>query len=236
MKVEIWSDIVCPFCYIGKRHFERALATFSDPNAIKVEWKSFQLDPGLPKGITYPNTYQYLAERKGMSLAQAREATAGVVASGKHTGILLDFDRAIVTNTWDAHRLVHLAQHNGRGNEVEEALFRAHFTDGKDVSDHDTLIELASSADLAEDGVATMLNSEQYAEEVAGDIQEARDLGIRGVPFFVFNRKYAVSGAQPSEVFLQTLQKSFDEWRNENPELPFEVNEGPSCSPDGTCD
>lgn len=236
MKIEVWSDIVCPFCYIGKRNFETALQQFEEAQSIKLEWKSFQLDPELPKGTTYADTYRYLAERKGMSIAQAKEMTVGVAATGKNAGVALNFEKAIVANTWDAHRLMHLAQSKGAGSRVKEALFRAHFTDGKDISAPGTLVELGKEAGLEETAVSAMLSSDTYAHEVAQDIQEARNIGIRGVPFFVFNRKYAVSGAQPPEVFLQTLQKSFTEWRAANPGTFLDVTEGPSCSPDGSCD
>lgn len=236
MKIEVWSDIACPFCYIGKRNFETALRQFEDAPFIKLEWKSFQLDPELPKGATYTDTYQYLAERKGMSIAQAKEMTSGVVATGKNAGLALCFEKTVVTNTWDAHRLIHLAQANGAGNALKEALFRAHFTDGADISAPDTLIALGKEAGLEETAIREMLNSDRFGYEVAQDIQEARNIGIRGVPFFVFNRKYAVSGAQPADVFLQTLQKSFAEWRQANPNSFLNVTEGPSCSPDGFCD
>jgi len=236
MKIKVWSDIACPFCYIGKRNFEAALRQFEDAPFIKLEWKSFQLDPELPKGTTYTDTYQYLAERKGMSIAQAKEITSGVAATGKNAGLALRFERTVVTNTWDAHRLIHLAQANGVGNVVKEALFKAHFTDGADISESSTLIALGKEAGLEETAMLEMLNSERFGYEVTQDIQEARNIGIRGVPFFVFNRKYAVSGAQPSDVFLQTLQKSFAEWRQANPSSFLDVAEGPSCSPDGFCD
>lgn len=236
MKIEVWSDIICPFCYIGKHNVETALKQFDEPAAIELEWKSFQLDPGLPKGTVYANTYQYLAQRKGLSIAQAKEMTAGVALTGKNAGVALNFDKAIIANTWDAHRLIHLAQTVNRGSAVKEALFRAHFTDGKDISDRNTLIALGKDARLDEAAIQTVLDSEQFAYEVTQDIQEARNIGIRGVPFFVFNRKYAVSGAQPPEVFLQTLEKSFAEWRKENRGNHIEVSEGPSCTPDGSCD
>ncbi len=227
--------MVCPFCYIGKHHFEDALKQFDGASAITVEWKSFQLDPELPKGTVYADTYQYLAERKGFSLAQAREMTAGVEANGRQAGVELNFDKAVVANTRDAHRLVHLAQSRGLGNPIEEALFRAHFTEGKDISDRETLIAIGKEVGLEEAAIATLLDGDAYDYEVAQDILEARNIGVRGVPFFVFNRKYAVSGAQPTEVFLQTLQTAFAEWRTTNPQS-LHVTEGPSCRPEGECD
>lgn len=236
MNIEIWSDIMCPFCYIGKRHLESALAQMTEKDTVSVIWKSFQLDPGLSNEKTYGSTYQYLAERKGLSVAQAKEMTAGVAASGRQAGVSLNFDRTVIANTHDAHRLIHLAQHHGLASAMEEALFRAHFADGKDVADRGTLIELGKDVGLDEETVASVLDSRRYAEDVSADIDEARELGIRGVPFFVVNRKYAISGAQPTEAFLQTLEKAFAEWRKDNPKSPFEVTAGPSCTPDGNCD
>ena len=227
---------MCPFCYIGKQHLETALKQFNDADAVDLEWKSFQLDPSVPRNPEYRNTYQYLAERKGMSYDEAKQMTAGVVQAGAQAGVTLDFEQAIVANSFDAHRLVHLAQTKGLASELKAALFRAHFTDGKDINDRETLIELAKGVSLAETTVIAVLDSDQYSDEVAQDIREAREVGVRGVPFFVFNRKYAISGAQPPEAFLQTLEKSFAEWRAENPKATFTVTEGPTCSPDGRCD
>ena len=236
MKIEIWSDIVCPFCYIGKRNFETALAQFNDAQLIQTEWKSFQLDPELPRSTPYGSTYEYLAERKGLSIAQAREMTAGVAATGKNAGVTLNFEKTVAANTWDAHRLLHLAHSKGVGSPMKELLFRAHFTDGKDISNADTLVKLGKEAGLEETEVTAMLGSDAYGYEVAQDIQEAQNIGIRGVPFFVFNRKYAVSGAQPADVFLQTLQKSVAEWRAEHPDGLTHVTAGPTCDPDGNCE
>ncbi|WP_353182009.1 DsbA family oxidoreductase [Parapedobacter lycopersici] len=235
MKVEVWSDIMCPFCYIGKHHYERALQQFADAAAVELEWKSFQLDPTLAKNTPYGDTYQYLSDRKGISLAQAEEMTANVARAGAEAGLQFHFDRAIVTNTFDAHRLLHFAKARQLGNALKEKLFHAHFTDGKDVADTATLVALAGETGLDTGDAQQVLQSNQYADEVAADIREARQIGIQGVPFFIFNRKYAISGAQPTAVFLQTLEKSFAEWRADNPRVTLEVSEGPSCSPDGTC-
>src|SRR3546814_8112326 len=145
--------------------------------------------------------------------------TAGVRQAAASNGLTLDFDRAVVANSFDAHRLVHLAQPKGLANAVKECLFRAHFPEGKDVNSREILIAVGTAAGLAEAEITAVLDSERYSDEVAHDISEARDIGVRGVPFFVFNRKYAVSGAQPPDVFSQTLDKSFAEWRAENPKI-----------------
>lgn len=236
MKIEIWSDIMCPFCYIGKKHLETAMKQFGDADAIDVVWKSYQLDPNIPRYPEYKNTYDYLAASKGMSYDEAKQMTTGVTQAAASAGLTLDFERAVVANSFDAHRLVHLAQSKRLANTVKEGLFRAHFTEGKDINNRDTLIAVGVAAGLAEADIAEMLAGNRYSDAVADDIREARDIGVRGVPFFVFNRKYAVSGAQPADVFLQTLEKSFAEWRAENPKVALTVTDGPTCSPDGRCD
>src|SRR5690606_25592142 len=176
------------------------------------------------------------AASKGMSYNEAKQMTAGVSRAAASAGLTLDFEHAVVANSFDAHRLVHLARAKGLAGTVKESLFRAHFTEGKDINNRDTLIAIGTEAGLAEAEVTTVLDSDKYNDEVASDIREARDIGVRGVPFFVFNRKYAVSGAQPPEVFVQTLEKSFDEWRAANAKVTLTVTGGPTCDPDGRCD
>ncbi|HEY8404185.1 MAG TPA: DsbA family oxidoreductase [Flavobacteriales bacterium] len=236
MKVEIWSDIMCPFCYIGKRHFEQALQQFADSNNLEIEWKSFQLDPSIPKPYTEGKSmYEYLAERKGFSLEQSKQLHANVTDMAARAGLKYDFDKAVVANSWDAHRVIQLAKSKGLGDEIEERFFRAYFTEGKDMADHATLITLAKEVGLDEARVKEVLASNEFEKEVRADIQRAQQIGVTGVPFFVFNDKYAVSGAQPSNVFLQTLQKSFEEWRKENPTKKLEVINGAVCTPEGEC-
>lgn len=233
MKVEIWSDIMCPFCFIGKRNYETALAQFRDAKAVDTEWKSFQLDPGIPVEGTHGNVFEYLSRRKGLSVSQAREMTAGVADAGARAGVELDFERAVVANTFDAHRLLHLAKKYNLGNTVKELLFQAHFTEGRDISDPAVLNEIGSRAGLETGEVTRALQDGDLAAEVRKDILEAQQIGVRGVPFFVFNRKYAVSGAQPVEVFAETLGKAFNEWREEHPVLKISGGDGPACSDEG---
>jgi len=236
MKVEIWSDIMCPFCYIGKRHFEQALQQFADSNNLEIEWKSFQLDPSIPKPYTEGKSmYEYLAERKGFSLEQSKQLHANVTDMAARAGLKYDFDKAVVANSWDAHRVIQLAKSKGLGDEIEERFFRAYFTEGKDMADHATLIALVKEVGLDEARVKEVLASNEFEKEVREDIQRAQQIGVTGVPFFVFNDKYAVSGAQPSNVFLQTLQKSFEEWRKENPTKKLEVINGAVCTREGEC-
>lgn len=207
MKVEIWSDIMCPFCYIGKRHFEAALQQYAGAGEVEIEWHSFQLDPEIPRsGTGKKNVYEYLAERKGMSVADSEKMHEGVVRMAQKAGLTYNFNKAIVANSFDAHRLIQLAKEKGLGDAMEERLFAAYFTEGKDFGDHATLLALGKEVGLAENEMTAALASDDYAYKVNQDIQEAAELGIRGVPFFVFNRQYGVSGAQPVEVFVKTLE------------------------------
>jgi len=235
MKVEIWSDVMCPFCYIGKRRFEQALDKFENKNAVEVEWKSFQLNPNA---VTNPdiNIHQYLAKIKGISLEQAKEMNDYVTGMAAEVGLTYNFDQAIVANSFKAHRFSHYAKAQGKGVEAEEQLFKAYFTDGKNTDDTDTLVKLGVGIGLDADDLRKTLESSAYADDVKHDVAEASYLGVQGVPFFVFDRKYAISGAQALPVFEQTLEKSFNEWRKDHPAPAFEVIDGPSCGPDGNCD
>jgi len=233
MKVEIWSDVMCPFCYIGKRRFENALERFGHKNDVEVEWKSFQLDPTMQTQAG-KNINQYLAERKGWSVDQAQQMNAHVTKMAADEGLVYDFDRAVVANSFDAHRFAHLAKERGMGVEAEEKLFKAYFTEGKNIADHDTLTQLGEAIGLDGVLIKKALAGGEYADNVVNDIQEAEAIGVRGVPFFVLNRQYAVSGAQPEDVFLKALEKSFAEWRLQNPVME-EVGQagGEVCAPDG---
>ncbi|KAA2245430.1 DsbA family oxidoreductase [Chitinophaga agrisoli] len=211
MKVEIWSDVMCPFCYIGKRRFEHALAQFPQREAIEVVWKSFQLDPEMPKEGG-ANINEYLAERKGWTLEYAEQVNSQVTAMAAEVGLTYDFDKAVVANSFDAHRFSHLAAQHGLGDAAEESLFKAYFTEGKNIADHAVLADLGASIGLNAGEVSAALAGNGYANEVHQDISEAAALGARGVPFFVIDRKYAVSGAQPEEVFLQALERSYKEY------------------------
>jgi len=235
MQVEIWSDVMCPFCYIGKRRFEKALAQFSEREHVGLVWKSYQLSPDMKTDTTL-SIHQYLAEHKGMSLQEAGRLNDQVTQMAAREGLVYNFDRSVVANSFNAHRFAHFAKKHGRQDEAEERLFQAYFTEGKNIDDYATLVQLGAEIGLDAAALKSALESGLYADDVRNDILEAQQIGVRGVPFFVFNRKYAVSGAQESEAFLQTLEKSFTEWRKENPLTRLEVLEGPSCTPDGVCD
>jgi len=182
------------------------------PIQIKLKWHSFQLDPNLPKPASKLSAYQYLAERKGMSLEESVAMHQNVVQMAKEAGLTYSYDKAVVANSFDAHRLIQFAKKHNLGDEAEERFFKAYFMEGKDMSDPTTLIALGREIGLDENEVADVVNSTKYTDEVNADIQEAQQIGVTGVPFFVFDRKYAVSGAQPSASFLNMLKKSFKEW------------------------
>lgn len=234
MKVEIWSDVVCPFCYIGKRKFEAALSEFKESSNLEITWKSFQLSPDT-RTDPGKNIHQYLAEHKRISLEQAKSLNNQVTNMAKQVGLVFNFDQAIPVNTFNAHRFLHLAKQHGLQEEAEEKLFKAYFTDGKNTDDLQTLMLIGNEIGLDPADVKQVLESNQYTDEVRQDVADAHKLGIRGVPFFLVDRKYAVSGAQDSKVFLETLEKAFIVWRKENPQSTFEIAEGDFCSPDGNC-
>jgi predicted DsbA family dithiol-disulfide isomerase len=218
MKVEIWSDVMCPFCYIGKRHFEAAVAELPFKDEIEVEWKSFQLNPD------YYNTdnedlYSYLARAKGMSVEQAKQMTGQVVAMANSAGIALNFDKNIPANSFDAHRLIHLAKQHNLQNEAEEKLFEAHFINSKNIADKTVLINIATDLGIDKAEAEQVLNSDKFAESVRYDVYESQKLGIRGVPYFVLDRKYAISGAQPIQAFGDALKQSFTEWKSAQPKV-----------------
>lgn len=232
MKVKIWSDVRCPFCYIGKHKFEAALAQFPHRDQIEVDWKSFELDPYLQTDPEV-NAVEHLAMQKGISREQASQMTGHAAQAGREAGLELDFDRTVVANSFNAHRLMQMAKSKGLGNEIEEALFRAHFTEGVNIDDRAVLTGLGVSVGLEKNEVEEVLSSDTYGDAVRKDQTEAQALGIRGVPFFVLNEKYGVSGAQPVETFLGALQQSWDEYEKTKQPIMFE--EGPSCSADGEC-
>lgn len=207
MKVEIWSDVMCPFCYIGKRKFEAALAQFPQRDEVEIVWKSFQLNPALQ---TDPgkNVQQSLAESKGWSMEQAEQAMSYVTEVARSVGLTYHFDKAVVANSFDAHRFTHLAKTQSLQNEAEEGLFAAYFTNGENTADRETLVRIGSEIGLDSETVKQTLEGNDFAVAVRNDIEEARELGITGVPFFVFDRKYAVSGAQDTRLFLEVLEKS----------------------------
>jgi predicted DsbA family dithiol-disulfide isomerase len=234
MEVEIWSDIMCPWCYIGKRRFEKALEQFDGAAEIQLNWKSFQLNPQM-KTMPDKNIIEYLSEIKGWSITQSQEMHQHVTSVAKESGLIYDFEKAVVANSFDAHRLIQLAKTKGLGDQAEEHLFRSYFTEGKNIADHGILVQIGKEIGLDAEETQQMLENNEYAEAVQQNIYEAQQVGVRGVPFFVFNSKYAVSGAQTSEVFLQAIQQSFAEWKESKTSKLTTLTTGESCTTDGEC-
>lgn len=232
MKVDIWSDVRCPFCYIGKEKFEKALGQFPHKDKIEVVWRSFELDPHLQTdpGVS---TLDHLAQVKGVTPEHAGQMTAYAAEAAGEVGLELDFSKAVVANSFKAHQLIQLAKTKGLAAEIETALFKAHFSEGKNIDDTKVLLQTAVSVGLEEKEVEEALSSDTYAGAVRQDEAQAQAYGIRGVPYFVFNDKYAVSGAQAPETFLGALTKSFDEFEKESGLVV--LKEGVSCSADGSC-
>jgi len=235
MQVEIWSDVMCPFCYIGKRKFEAALSQFVHKENIEVIWKSYMLNPEM-KTDTNKNSIVALAEHKGISIEESKEMHKYVVEMATNAGLKYNMDKTISANSFNAHRLTHYAKSQGKQLEIEEKLFEAYFILGKNIDDTNTLIGLGESVGLSKETLVKVIKGNDYAEDVRKDVYEAQQVGVRGVPFFVFDRKYAVSGAQESAVFLQSLQKSFDEWQKTNPDKAMKVINGKVCEPEKECE
>jgi predicted DsbA family dithiol-disulfide isomerase len=209
MEIEIWSDIACPWCYVGKRRFEDALAQFEHADETAVTWRSFELDPSAP--LERPGEgAAHLAEKYGMSVEQARASQAGLAATAADEGIEMRFDLQRMGRTFDGHRLVHLAAEHGIQDAVKERLMRAYFTEGALMSDRETLGALAAEAGLDAEEARAMLSSDRFAAEVRADEHDAQRLGISAVPTFVADRAIGVSGAQPAEQLLGFLRQAWE--------------------------
>ncbi|HUA42900.1 MAG TPA: DsbA family oxidoreductase [Streptosporangiaceae bacterium] len=212
MQVEIWSDIVCPWCYLGKRRFERALADFDHRDRVEVVHRSFELDPSAPPGVTTP-TVELLASKYRMSPAQAERAQRQMEERAAADGLAFRMDGLRSGNTRDAHRLLQLAKDAGRQDELMERLQRAYFTDQESIFDHESLTRLASDAGLDAAEVSDVLASDRYTDHVETDEKMAQALGATGVPLFVIDRRYGISGAQPAETITAVLDQAWAEAR-----------------------
>jgi predicted DsbA family dithiol-disulfide isomerase len=210
MEVEIWADVVCPWCYLGKRHFEQALEAFEHADKVQVVYRSFELDPTAPRGVTTP-TVELLANKYGMSPDQARQAQRQMEERATADGLTFRMDSLRSGNTRDAHRLLHLAKATGRQDELMERLQRAYFTEQDSIFDHDALTRLAVEAGLDPDEVADVLASDRYADHVDTDQAMAASLGATGVPLFVIDRRYGISGAQPADTITGVLERAWSE-------------------------
>jgi predicted DsbA family dithiol-disulfide isomerase len=208
--VDIWSDAVCPWCYIGKRRFEAALARFEHRDDVQVTWHSFELDPSAPR-IAEGRPAERLAAKYGMTVQEAEQRQAEVSALAAQEGLSYDLAEARSGNTFDAHRLIHLGAEQGLGDQVAERLMSAYFGERAPIGDPATLERLAVEAGLAAGEVRELLAGDRLADAVRADEEAAARLGIRGVPFFVLGRQYGLSGAQPADIILQALRQTWDE-------------------------
>ncbi len=209
MRIEIWSDVVCPWCYVGKRNLEAALAGFPHADRVTVEWRSFELDPTTPKRVEL-SMDEVLERKYGMSPDQAVAANRQMTELAATVGLDYHLDRVQIGNTFDAHRLIHLAAHEGRGGAMKERLLRAYFTEGRAISDPGTLAELAGEVGLDPTRVAEVLATDEYGDEVRADEARAVELGATGVPFFVLDGRFGIPGAQPPDVLLRMLHRVWD--------------------------
>ncbi|MDW5325211.1 DsbA family oxidoreductase [Plantactinospora sp. KLBMP9567] len=205
MQLEVWSDIVCPWCYLGKRRLETALGQFEYADEVEVVWRSFQLDPSYPKGEPRP-VPEALRSKLGASAAQVAAMQGHVTSLAAEEGLDYHLDQSIMANTFDAHRLTHLAREYGLGAELHERLMRANLIEAENVDDPETLVRLATEVGVPAEAARRVLAGDEYATDVEADIAQARAFGANGVPFFVLDRRYGISGAQPTEAFLSALR------------------------------
>lgn len=237
MKIEVWSDIACPYCYIGKRKLEAALDLFPHKDNVELVWHSYELSPDLPKTALSQPYYSYFAENFKMTGQEAIDTNAKVARLAKEVGLDYNFDKLVVANTSDALRLVKLAKEFDLATEAEEVLFDAYFITGKDISDRTTLIALGTKIGLSEQAIVQMLDSDRFVADIKADMQYSeQELKLEYIPFYLFNGKHVVQGSIPSEDYLSILVKSYSEWEKDGVSTKVEdMISGQSCSIDGVC-
>lgn len=234
IKIEIWSDYVCPFCYIGKRQLEMAIKSAGLQEHVEIQMKAYQLDPST-RNDDSRSVVEYLAEKYNISLDQAKQNTEGVAARAKEVGLNFNFENMQTSNTFKAHRLAKWAEMNGQGAAFSEAVLQAYFIETKKISDNDVLIEIVEQLGLSTSEALSIINSNDFDGEVRQEIQEAMQLGVRGVPFFVLDRKYGISGAQPQQYFEDTLRRAAKEAGIQS-ELKIAVDEETNLCTDDACE
>lgn len=237
MKVEVWTDIMCPYCYIGKIHYEKALQQFEHADEVELEIKAFQLNPELPGlGKGYPVT-EYLTQTAGLKEEKMNQMFDGVKQLADDAGVGFNLPNAVAANTRDAHRLIKLAATKGVESEVLRRISKAYFEEAKDYSDRELLISIGMDAGLEEQKIRTMLESDDYLYEIKQDIQEMGNLGFDTVPTFLMDRRQAIIGSEPVDLFLKVLKKAHNHWKNRTEaEKQMTVTKGKSCTADGVCE
>lgn len=230
LRIDVWSDIACPWCFVGKRRLEAALAKFAHREAVEIIWRAFELDPSAPRERNSTVSYAArIAQKYGSSVAEAEGMITRMKDVAASDGLDFRFDKIRPGNTFDAHRVLHLAGERGKQDAVKERFLRAYMTEGEPIGDPETLVRLAGEAGLDPEEVRAVLASDAHVKDVRADEQEAGELGITGVPFFVFGEKYAVSGAQSAEVLLGALERAWAQQAS----LPVVFAEGAACGPEG---
>lgn len=236
MKIAIWSDIACPYCYIGKRKLEIALDKFPHKDNIELEWHSYELDPELPKKASDQTIYSYFAKKFDVSEDEARISEGKVAELAKEVGLNYDFDKLIVANTSDALRLVKLANESGLATEAEEILFDAYFVKGLDISNQNVLVQLGIQIGLKEADILSLLSSDKYIADIKKDIEYSEnEYDLEYIPFYIFNNKQIVQGSIASEKYLEVLNEAYKEWESGISSGNGEIISGQSCSIDGVC-
>ncbi|CAG5077503.1 DsbA family oxidoreductase [Parvicella tangerina] len=235
MKIEIWSDIVCPWCYIGKRNFEKALSRFEYNDFLIIEYKSYQLDPSMQTDTSVSIT-EYLSNSKGISISYAQQMIDHVSEVATSVGLDYDLNNAIPINTLQAHGLLHYAKTIGKQRELKERLMKGYFVETLNLDDTNILVQMASDVGLDTSVAREILIMNKFGQQVQQDINEGVQLGLQGVPFFVMNRKFVVSGAQSPSNFLATLNQAFEDWLKHTPVKELEIIDGKVCRADGTCE
>ncbi|MEG0261344.1 MAG: DsbA family oxidoreductase [Lysinibacillus sp.] len=230
MKIEVWSDYVCPFCYIGKRQLEIALQQSGYEQAVEIEYKSYLLDPSTPVDAS-DSIYNGLQQKYNMSLEEVKNMASNIAERAKDVGLDYNFDEMKTANTVKAHRLSKWAETQGKGKEFTELVLKAYFLDGQAIGQADVLLALVEKAGLSTDAAKEIIAGDQFADEMMQDIATAQQLGVRGVPFFVIDNKYGIAGAQPQEVFEQTIEKAAQEAGLRKP-LNMQGGNGPTCTDD----
>lgn len=237
MKIEIWSDIACPYCYIGKRKLELALAKFSHKDEIEIEWRSYELNPKLEKTPLAKSYYVYLAEVHGSSEEKARIDADGIVSIAKEVGLEYNFDRLVITNTSDALRVIKLAKQYNKADDAEELFFKAYFTDGKCISDKNVILEITNQLEIPADKVTAMLESDEFLKDIQEDIRYSEnELNLQYIPFYLLNKKDIIQGSIEIDAYSQVLEKSYNDWKaNGVSSEKGDTISGQACSIDGVC-
>lgn len=233
MVIEIWSDVVCPFCYIGKRKLEKALSLFEHKDDVEVVWRSYQLYPDI---ITQADKtiYEFMSERKGISVEQIKEQFGFINDMAKEVGLEYQLDKALQVNTRNAHRFLQIAKNEGKGSMAEELLFKAYFTDNRNIDDISVLEDIAHNLGIDKERFNAQLLLKEIDEAIGNDIYNSKQVGVRGVPYFLINNEISISGAQDDSVFLGSLEKAWKNWHVKSQEKASSI-EGKTCSTEGIC-